>query len=253
MAVTHYPAAGDSVVRASRSVTGRLEAEAGGVKFAPSRIQGLTYAQIVAGYPPADFVGATANPIDRNKMRYLAEPDAWRPDGEGVLYRLLTPGEQQSTPGTTTKQKVVAQVTVPMDCLSKDGDTIRLAWSAEKNGITDNAFLLVHAGATGTTGTDVNVSSTSTTILSGATDSAAGYLEYRRINATTLRRTLGGALVTSAVGNSSANPPADFTVPNMSTGDTIITVGMYTATGGGLASKEIVTLRDFEVVVRPFA
>lgn len=211
---------------------------------------GINYSQLPSA---AANEGRIARVADRNNMRYVATGGRWRPDGDGLLFRMISAGAQQTTNGNTTTPKAVQQITVPRECLAVNGDVVRFVFSAEKSNTVDNGLMNVYAGTTGVIGTDVNVSSASTTLLSGTTDNAAGYWEYKRIDATTLRRVLGGAGVTSAVGNSTVNQPADFAVPNMDNNDLIFTFGLYTATGGGAASPELATLKDFEVVIRPFS
>lgn len=171
--------------------------------------------------------------------------------GSSVIYRQITPTINQSTVGNTLVPLRLNRCLVPKQRLSKNGDVVRLYWTLSKNGVTDNAFVLFYVGLNGET-SDTAVNSASTTALSGATDTAASYIEFMRVGATTLKRRFGGALVTNPVGNSSADIPANFTVPNMDTNDLYFTVASYTATAGGAISAEIATLNDFEVECRPF-
>jgi hypothetical protein len=208
---------------------------------------GINYSQLPSA---AANEGRIARVADRNNGAYVADGGVWEPLTEFVLDRLIT---QVATDGSTLTPKIMFQKLVPKDCLSRNGDIVRIVHAGKKSATTDNGLVFAYVGTTGVIATDTNVTpSGSNTLLSGTSDTYATYWEWMRVNATTLRRLGSGSGVANPVGNSTADIPTDYTVPNMDNNDVYFTIGAYTATGGGLATAEVLTLTNAEMVVRPF-
>ncbi len=203
--------------------------------------------------PPADRnQGLRKTVTDRGGVVYEAREGRWLAPGPFTLHRQITFDATNQTPGNTTSPAAVAQRLIPRDCLARNGDIVRVHQRNSKNAQTDNGFVIFRFGSTGIPANDVNLSSSSTTFLSGANRSSGSYHDFMRVNATTLRRLGGGAGLTQMMGNAAADIPADFTVPNMDSNDNFLTITAYTATGGGTASAEVLSLSQFEIEIRPF-
>lgn len=168
---------------------------------------------------------------DLNDALFESDGVRWRPvNGVCVIAQL---GTDWTMTGTT--ESFALKAPIPAGLL-KNGDRLRLRFTAGKSGTVEAITFNLRLGAAGST---ADTALQSYVLLNGTNISIGVLVDFKRLSATSIRKIGNGSQATSYSGSATVGIASPVAVSNMDTNNLLLSFGLVSS-----AASETVTVAD---------